>query len=338
VQVGQSARYGIIQCSISKVTPGLASFAAESSIVGGMARSVSTLTGPTAPPSVDPPPLDDATRRSQALVRDDNALAEGSDMAGRLEGKIALITGGGSGIGRACAVRFAREGASVCAADLDQAGAAETARQVEAAGRKALALRVDTTDEAANDAMVRRCVETFGAVDVLVAAAGVGGARVPGSSQPYTVLDIPMDRFRRVIDVNLYGVLFSNRAVARWMVENRRTGSIVNLGSIMSRMPSPSAAYGVSKAGVWMLTKCLAQELAAHGIRVNAIGPGFIETPMTAALREDASRSRWAMSVTPMGRYGRPEEVAATALFLASDDASYFTGELLHPSGGVFVA
>jgi NAD(P)-dependent dehydrogenase (short-subunit alcohol dehydrogenase family) len=261
-------------------------------------------------------------------------------MAGRLEGKIALITGGGSGIGRACAVRFAREGANVCAADLDQAGAAETARQVEAAGRKALALRVDTTDEAASNEMVRRCVETLGAIDVLVAAAGVGGARVPrtGSYQPYTVLDIPMEQFRRVIDVNLYGVLFSNRAVARWMVENRRGGSIINLGSIMSRMPSTSAPYSVSKAGVWMLTKCLAQELATHGIRVNAIGPGFIETPMTAALRDDASRSRWAMSITPMGRYGKPEEVAATALFLASDDASYFTGELLHPSGGVFVA
>src|SRR4029434_2690129 len=132
-------------------------------------------------------------------------------MAGRLEGKIALITGGGSGIGRACAVRFAREGANVCAADLDQAGAAETARQVEVAGRKALVLRGDTTDDAARNAVVRVCVETLGAVDMLVAAAGVGGARVPGtgSYQPYTVLDIPMDQFRRVIDVKLYGALFA---------------------------------------------------------------------------------------------------------------------------------
>jgi NAD(P)-dependent dehydrogenase (short-subunit alcohol dehydrogenase family) len=105
----------------------------------------------------------------------------------------------------------------------------------------------------------------------------------------------------------------------------------------MSKMPSTSAPYSVSKAGVWMLTKCLAQELAGHGIRVNAIGPGFVETPMTAAIREDSARSRWAMGLTPMGRYGKPEEIAATALFLASDDASYFTGELLHPSGGVFV-
>ena len=260
-------------------------------------------------------------------------------MAGRLDGKVALVTGGGSGIGRACAVRFAQEGANVCAADIDLAAASDTARQVDAAGRKSLAVQVDTTDEAACEAMVRRCVESLGAVDVLVAAAGVGGARVPGATsyQTYTVLNIPMDQFRRVIDVNLYGVLFSNRAVARWMTENRRGGSIINLASIMSRMPSTSAPYSVSKAGVWMLTKCLAQELAGHGIRVNAIGPGFVETPMTAAMREDSARSQWAMGLTPMGRYGKPEEIAATALFLASDDASYFTGELLHPSGGVFV-
>ena len=201
----------------------------------------------------------------------------------RLENKIALITGAGSGIGRACALRFASEGAKVCAADLDQSAATETARQVEAAGGKALALRTDTTDEAANEAMVAACVKAFGAVDVLVAAAGVGSARPdPASAKPYTMLDIPTERFRAVIDVNLYGVLYSNRAVARWMVANRRGGSLINLGSIMSKMPSAGGAYSVSKAGVWMATKCLAQELARHNIRVNAIGPGFIETPMTA--------------------------------------------------------
>jgi NAD(P)-dependent dehydrogenase (short-subunit alcohol dehydrogenase family) len=260
-------------------------------------------------------------------------------MAGRLTGKIALITGGGSGIGRACAVRFAEEGANVCVADRDAGTAAETARLVEAKGRKAFSLAADTTDEAANDAMVAACVQSLGGVDVLVAAAGIASPRPPGttSAQPHTMLGIPTDQFRAVIDVNLYGVLFSNRAVARWMVANRRGGSIVNLGSIMSKMPSPGGAYSVSKAGVWMLTKCLAQELASQGIRVNAIGPGFIETPMTAALRADDKRSRWAMNMTPMGRFGTPEEIASTALFLASDEAAFFTGEILHPSGGVFV-
>jgi len=260
-------------------------------------------------------------------------------MAGRLAGKIALITGGGSGIGRACAVRFAEEGANVCVADRDAATAADTARLVEAKGRKAFSLAADTTDETANDAMVAACVQTLGGVDVLVAAAGIASPRPPGTAtaQPHTVLGIPTDQFRAVIDVNLYGVLFSNRAVARWMVANRRPGSMINLGSIMSKMPSPGGAYSVSKAGVWMLTKCLAQELASQGIRVNAIGPGFIETPMTAALRADDKRSRWAMNMTPMGRFGTPEEIASTALFLASDEAAFFTGEILHPSGGVFV-
>jgi len=259
-------------------------------------------------------------------------------MAGRLADKIAVITGGGSGIGRACALRFAAEGAKVCVADLDLDAARETARRVEAAGPAARAVEVDTTDEAANDAMVAACVEAFGGVDVLVAAAGVGSPRPePESPRPYTMLTIPTEKFRAVIDVNLYGVLFSNRAVARWMVANRRGGSLINLGSIMSKMPSTGGAYSVSKAGVWMATKCLAQELARHGIRVNAIGPGFIETPMTASLRGDAERSRWAMGLTPAGRYGTVDEVAATALFLASDEASFFTGEILHPSGGVFV-
>jgi len=260
-------------------------------------------------------------------------------MAGRLADKVALITGGGSGIGRACAHRFAGEGASVCVADRDLAAAEETARQIDPAGKRALAVRVDTTDEADNDAMVLRCVESFGAVDVLVAAAGVSTPRVPDAAQdqPYTVLGMPTSRFRAVMDVNLYGVLFSNRAVARWMVANARGGSIVNLGSIMSKMPSPGGAYSVSKAGVWMLTKCLAQELAPSGIRVNAIGPGFIETPMTAVLRANQARSRWAMDMTPMRRYGQPEEVANAALFLASDESAFFTGEILHPSGGVFV-
>lgn len=260
-------------------------------------------------------------------------------MAGRLADRVALITGGGSGIGRACAVRFAAEGADICVADLDLTAASETAGRVQALGRKALALQVDTTDEAASDAMVRHCVEALGGVDVLVAAAGIASPRQPtaGVDQPHTILTMPTERFRAVMDVNFYGVLFSDRAVARWMVEQRRRGSLVNLGSIMSKMPSPGAAYSVSKAGVWMLTKALALELAPHGIRVNAIGPGFIETPMTAPLRADERRSRWAMAMTPMGRYGTPEEVASTTLFLASDESSFFTGEILHPSGGVFL-
>jgi len=259
-------------------------------------------------------------------------------VTGRLEGKVALITGGGSGIGRACAVLFAREGASVCVADISLEGAAQTVHAIEAAKGQAIALAADTADEAANEEVVTRCVTAFGGVDVLVAAAGISGGR-PVSEEPAppaTALTMPMDQFRRVIDVNLYGVLFSDRAVAKWMVANRRKGSIINLASIAAKVPLPGGAYSVSKAGVWMLTKVLALELAPTGIRVNAIGPAFIETPMTATIREDEARSRWALERTPMGRYGQPEEIATTALFLASDESSYFTGELLHPSGGMF--
>lgn len=258
-------------------------------------------------------------------------------MAGRLDGKVALITGGGSGIGRACALRFAEEGAMICAADLSLEGAAETVRQVEATGGKALAVQVDTADEAANEAMVSRCVAAFGGVDVLVAAAGISSGRPPGAEmQPYTSLTMPMEQFRRVIDVNFYGVLLSDRAVVKWMLANGRAGSIINIASVAAKVPLPGGAYSVSKAGVWMLTKVMALELATTGIRVNAIGPGFIETPMTAPLREDEARSHWALGMTPMGRYGQPVEVANTALFLASDESSYFTGQILHPSGGMF--
>src|SRR5260370_15897683 len=170
-------------------------------------------------------------------------------MAGGLAGRKAVSAGGGRGSGRACAVRFAMEGGKVCVADLDQGAAKDTARRVEAAGQRSLALRVDTTDEVANDAMVDACVEAFGAVDVLVAAAGVASPRPDAASaKPYTMLTIPTEAFRSVIDVNLYGVLFSNRAAARWMVANRRGGGPADLGALPSKRPSTGAAARRSTA------------------------------------------------------------------------------------------
>jgi NAD(P)-dependent dehydrogenase (short-subunit alcohol dehydrogenase family) len=259
-------------------------------------------------------------------------------MSGRLAGKVALITGGGSGIGRACALRFAAEGAAVCAADLSLEGAASVVREVESAGGRAVAVEVDTSNEAQCEAMVARCVEGLGGVDVLVAAAGISGSQAgaqPGLP-PLSVLDYPDDRFHRVLDVNFYGVLYSDRAVGRWLRAQGRPGSIINIASVAARLPLPGGAYSVSKAAVWMLTKVLAMELAPLGIRVNAIGPGYIETPMTEMLQHDEMRMRMVISRTPMGRLGQPDEIANTALFLASDESSYFTGELLHPAGGMF--
>lgn len=258
-------------------------------------------------------------------------------MSGRLEGKVALITGGGSGIGRSTALRFAEEGAAVCCADLNLENAAGVVHEVESAGGRGFALEVDTSDADASEAMVARCVEALGGVDILVAAAGIGSALPQQQrAQPLLTIDYPLDAFQRVIDVNFYGVLYSDRAVARWLRDQGRPGSIINLASVAARIGLPGAAYSVSKSAVWMLTKVLAMELAPLGIRVNAIGPGYIDTPMTAGLQEDESRLRMILTRTPMGRLGQPEEIAATALFLASDDSSYFTGELLHPAGGMF--
>jgi NAD(P)-dependent dehydrogenase (short-subunit alcohol dehydrogenase family) len=258
-------------------------------------------------------------------------------MPDRLKDRVALITGGGGGIGRACALRFASEGALVCAVDLDADLAAETARDVEAAGGRALSFALDVTNEGENNEAVTRCVEAFGALDVLVAAAGVGSIRAEPQQALFSVMTTPTDMIRRVLEVNLWGVLFSDRAAARWMLDRHRSGSIINLASIMSRMPSVGGTYNISKAAVWMLTKSLALELATSGIRVNAIGPGWIDTPMTAPLQEDDSWMANVLAHTPMQRLGRATEVADAAVFLASDESSYFTGEMLHPAGGVFL-
>ena len=147
----------------------------------------------------------------------------------------------------------------------------------------------------------------------------------------------PVETWEKVIDVNLTGVMLTNRAAGRQMIEQGEGGAIINIASIAGKHPAvASPEYCVSKAGVWMLTKSLALEFASHQVRVNAIGPGFIETPMTEVFRADERiRQRW-LAMTPLGRFGLPEEVAYAALFLASDEASFYSGQILHPDGGFF--
>lgn len=262
--------------------------------------------------------------------------------SGRLAGKVAVVTGGASGIGRATAVRFAEEGADVVVGDL--ASADDTVALVESRGRKALAVRTDTTAEADCDALVDTAVTTFGRVDIGVAAAGIataaGSSNVqaraaePGATD---VVRLATDAFTRVLDVNVIGVMQTDRALARRMLEQGGGGAIVNVASSAAKIPlSGSAPYCVSKAGVWMLTKVLGLELAASGIRVNAVGPGYTATPMIAGIEDNAPAYEAAMSITPMGRLGTPEEIAATCLFLASDEASFTTGQLVLPAGGQF--
>jgi NAD(P)-dependent dehydrogenase (short-subunit alcohol dehydrogenase family) len=259
-------------------------------------------------------------------------------MALRLEGKNALITGGASGIGRATAIRFAEEGANVFVADRHLQGAETTADEVRKLGRKALAHQVDTSDEAQVDAMVERAVRELGGIDVLLAAAGISHARYGEEGTPAMgpMLDKPLADWRRVLSVNLDGVFLTDRAVARAMVKAGRGGRIINIASAAARLPTPGVGeYAVSKAGVWMLTKVLAVELAPHGITANAIGPGFIDTPMTATIRDQHGFMTQLLERVPLGKMGEPRDVANTALFLASDEGRYYTGSILHPDGGI---
>ena len=267
-------------------------------------------------------------------------------MTGRLQDRVAVITGGASGIGRATAIRFAEEGAHIAVADLNPERGAETVAAVKALGRRAAFFRTDTSSNADCEALAAGAAREFGRIDICVAAAGIshalyvsGGAseNVQGTRDASHIINKPVEYWEKVLNVNLTGVMLTNRAIARAMVENGWKGSIVNIASGAAKIPIVGAAdYCVSKAGVWMLTKVLALELASAGIRINAIGPGFIETPMTASMRSDEARLRNLIAGTPLGRLGTAEDIANAALFLASDEASFFTGEIIFPDGGLF--
>lgn len=275
-------------------------------------------------------------------------------MAGRLEEKVALVTGAGNGIGRACAVRFAEEGASVVVADLLDDAAAETVALAEQVGGTAVGVHLDAAALEDNEAAVQTALERYGRLDVLVTAAGIShagyrsgdrasdGEMVARAAQamgdpPSAFLDVSLGEWQKVLDVNLTGTYLAMQAAARHMVERSEGGSIITIASIAAKHPEAGPlAYTVSKSGVWMLTKHAARSLGPAGIRVNAIGPGFIETNMTRIISElDVVRERF-LSVIPLRRLGQPREIADAALFLASEESSYFTGEILHPDGGFY--
>jgi NAD(P)-dependent dehydrogenase (short-subunit alcohol dehydrogenase family) len=260
-------------------------------------------------------------------------------MGQALQGRVAVITGGASGIGRATAVRFAEEGADIVLGDI--APPDETVRLVEKTGRRAIAVRTDTTSEADCDGLVAAAVAEFGKVDVGVASAGVASALSEEERRARTagaghVVNLSTAAFQRVMDINVLGVMQTDRALARQMLAQCTGGSIINIASSAAKIPLAGASpYCVSKAGVWMLTKVMALELATTGIRVNAVGPGYTTTPMWD-VPEDSPAHRFAMSITPMQRNGTPEEQAAACLFLAGDESSFMTGQILHPAGGQF--
>lgn len=243
----------------------------------------------------------------------------------RLEGKVAVITGAASGIGRGTALRFAEEGADVMLADVNADELEETARQVRESGRRVLTQPTDVRDRAQVERLVNRAVAELGGLDVMVANAGVGSGTA--------FLEESDEQYDRIMDTNLRGVYLCGQAAARAMVARGVGGSIINIASTYSEVTAPrSSVYSASKGGVRMLTKGMAVELGEHGIRVNCIGPGWIRTGMNPLT--DEARVARILEGVPLGRIGTPRDVAGAALFLASDDAAYVTGIIVFVDGG----
>jgi NAD(P)-dependent dehydrogenase (short-subunit alcohol dehydrogenase family) len=244
----------------------------------------------------------------------------------QFEGKTVLITGGSTGIGRATALAFAREGASVMIGDVDDR-AAETVSLIEAAGGKAAFKRADVADPAAMTALVRDCVARFGGMDMAFNNAGVLPPPLPFHEVPASDLDL-------ILNVDLKGVYFAMQAEIRHFLENGG-GAIVNTASVAGIVADPQmSAYVAAKHGVVGLTKAVAIEYAQQGIRVNAIGPGFVATPMTQAWLDSDEFKAAFFAQNISGRAAQPEEIAGTVLHLCSDAASFINGSLFIIDGG----
>ena len=266
--------------------------------------------------------------------------------SGRLEGKVAVITGGASGIGLACAKRYAQEGAQIVISDLgaDRLEAAVGEIRKGTNGKVAY-VEADVCYQEQIEALMATAVKDFGHIDTVLAAAGVSSAGYvsgaasegPVGSDDGQLINKSLEEWNKVLQINLTGVMLTDRLAARIMIEQGNGGTIVNIASTAARVALPGAVdYCVSKAGVAMLTHAFAFEMIEHNIRVNAIGPGFIETPMTQGMQDDAQGSEMMLAMTPMGRLGKPVEMANTALYLACDESSYTTGATLYPNGGMY--
>jgi 3-oxoacyl-[acyl-carrier protein] reductase len=245
-----------------------------------------------------------------------------------LEGKVALVTGGSRGIGRAIAISLAEAGANVVVNYAgNEAAAAEVAAHIESLGRKALIFKANVGSSAEVDAMVKQTLEVFGHLDILVNNAGI--------TRDNLIMRMKDDEFDEVINTNLKGVFNCVRSVTRTMMK-QRSGRIINISSVVGAMGnSGQANYVAAKAGVIGLTKSAARELASRGITVNAIAPGFITTDMTDKL-SDEMKAQLLLQI-PLARFGQPDDIARTVLFLASNEASYMTGQTLHIDGGMYM-
>jgi 3-oxoacyl-[acyl-carrier protein] reductase len=247
------------------------------------------------------------------------------ESTGTLDGRVALVTGGARGIGRAIALRLAGEGAKVAIVDLMDAGA-ETAREVEqATGRATTFVKADISKEAEAKAAVAAAEDALGPIDILVNNAGI--------TRDGLALTMSESDWDAVLTVNLKGSFLMSKAVLRGMIKRRR-GSIVSISSVVARRGNAGQInYSAAKAGLIGLTKSLAREVASRNVRVNAVAPGYIETDMTAALDEKARQAL--ISQIPLGRIGSPEAVADAVAFLAGDQSSFITGAVLAVDGGL---
>jgi len=244
----------------------------------------------------------------------------------KLADKVAIVTGSGQGIGRAIALAFAREGANVVIFDKIPQTANEAANEIISLGRQALVIVGDVSNGRDVNKLVEAALETFGRINVLVNAAGIA-VRSP-------IIELSEENWDKVIDVNLKGTFLCCQAVGKVMIK-QKGGSIINIASIAGHTPQILlGAYSPSKAGVISLTELLAIEWAEYGVRVNAISPGPIKTPLTDAIYADPKLREARCKAIPMKRFGEPEEVANVAVFLASEDSSYITGHTIVVDGG----
>jgi 3-oxoacyl-[acyl-carrier protein] reductase len=245
-----------------------------------------------------------------------------------LNDRVALVTGGARGIGKAIALCFAQEGAHIAVADVDIEEAQKTSSEIQSLGRESLALSVDVTDYAKVEEAVNKILDKFTKVDILVNNAGI--------TKDNLILRMNETDWDAVLNVNLKGAFNCIKAVSKPMIKLKK-GRIINIASIIGITGNPGQAnYSASKAGVIALTKTAAKELASRNINVNAVAPGFIQTEMTAKLPEDVKEKM--KQAIPLARFGIPSDVAALCLFLASDDSSYITGQTIVVDGGMVMA
>jgi 3-oxoacyl-[acyl-carrier protein] reductase len=248
----------------------------------------------------------------------------------RLQGKAVLITGGGSGLGREMALTFAREGAKIGINDIKPESAQNVLTEVRATGANAVTLVADVSNSSAVKKMFTEFIAAFGTIDVLVNNAGI--ARASRFPEVFATADLTDEDWHQMLAAHIDSTFYCTREALKVMIP-RKSGKIINLGSIAGTTGLAGASdYCAAKGAIISFSKSVAKEVVQHGILVNCIAPGFIQTPMTAPIPEDARNQ--IIAATPIGRFGEPRDIALAALYLASDDANFMVGQVVSPNGG----